>query len=78
MEDVKAPVKRRALHARVKRLLASRGEQLKGCSPRSEAYGELGNLYVVNNCNKIVKTKVELAELAKELKALHPWEIFVE
>ena len=78
MEDSKAPVRRRALLARVRRKLESDKKYLKGCSPRSQAHSELGAFYILDSRQKIVKKDVELAALAEELAVLQPYETLVD
>lgn len=72
----KAVVLRRALEARVSRVLAKQDRILRKCKPTAHAFHELGEYYLVDlNRNVIVQKHVDLEALARKLGALHAYEV---
>jgi hypothetical protein len=57
----------RALEARVRRRLAREGEVLHKCRQGSRWYPDLGDYYAANERNHLVRTHIDLEQLAEEL-----------
>lgn len=60
------PVSIKALEARVRRRLAREGETLHKCRPGSQWHRDLGDYYAADDRNHLVRTHIDLAEVAAE------------
>lgn len=74
---MKVPISERALTQRINRVLANQGRKLKALRG-DRGWDTLGNLYVVELAtNSVVKTKVNLEELGRELGVMKGYEELV-
>jgi hypothetical protein len=64
----------RALLLRVNRQLEAEGSQLQRCRENARDYSALGPYYLVRG-GQIVERKLNLADYAKKLKLLKPYEV---
>jgi hypothetical protein len=67
-----------AVVSRVRRRLARDGESLGKCRTASQWYRDLGGYYSSNDRNHLVRTHIDLEQLARELEVLRPWEAIAE
>lgn len=67
-----------AVVSRVRRRLARDGESLGKCRTASQWYRDLGDYYAVNDRNYLVRTHIDLEQLARELEVVRPWEVMAE
>jgi hypothetical protein len=68
----------RALEARVRRRLAREGEVLHKCRESSQWYRDLGDYYAADERNHLVRTHIDLEQLARELGAISARESLVD
>lgn len=68
------PVDYRAMAARINGRLP-KGQRLKSTHPRSQAEATVGRFYIVDAASgQVVRTHIDLTELARELDAMQPYE----
>lgn len=70
---MKVPTTKRALIARVRRILRKAGEDLRMATPEQRKAMGLGKYYLVDS-KGILDKNVDVEDLARELKLLQPWE----